>query len=146
MNSPNVASPILRAELTISDPLDFRWNEDITLDKMELPADLHRFSVQECLDLAPLPATSDNPSAQRYMSRQPAWKPGNDLPWGEINREKTKPRKFGPSAFGGHVYAQAPLAAAKVVEKEDESAPAKGKLAIHVSRYGISQRFKILEH
>lgn len=101
---------------------------------MEFPANLHRFSVQECLDVTPLPANDSNPSVQRYMSRQPAWKPGNDLPWGEVNREKTRPRKFGPSAFGGHVYAQAPLAAARVVEKEDESAPTKGKLAIHVSQ------------
>lgn len=100
---------------------------------MELPNDLHRFSVQECFDLAPLPANEAFPSVQRYMSRRPAWKPGNELPWGKIKRDPTKPRNFGPGAFGGHVYAQAPLAAARVVEKEDESAAAKGKLTIHVS-------------
>lgn len=99
---------------------------------MEFPSDLHRFSVQECMELTSLPSHDENPKAHRFMSRQPAWKPGNELPWGKVKRDPTKSRTFGPGAFGGHVYAQAPLAAARVVEKEDETASVKGKLAIHV--------------
>lgn len=107
---------------------------------MEFPSDLHRFSVQECLELTPLPSHDEKPPVHRFMSRQPAWKPGNELPWGKVKHNPKKSRTFGPGAFGGHVYAQAPLAAAKVVEKEDQAASVKGKLAIHVSvRVNVSR-------
>lgn len=80
---------------------------------------------------------------QRFLSQSPAWKPGQELPWGSPQFQKSnRGRTFGPGAFGGHVYAQAPLAAARVVEEEEEkekekleaaNGAVKRKLGIHVS-------------
>lgn len=102
---------------------------------MEMPKDLKRLDFQEYMSLNRLPPDASNPSVQKFVSRRPAWKPGNDLPWGKVKvkRDPSGTRTFGPGAFGGHVYAQAPLAAARVVEQEDENTPVSGKLGIHVS-------------
>lgn len=98
-----------------------------------------RLSFQENMELTWLPGSGNSP--QRLVSTMPAWKPGKGLPWAEIdaasgrnrNRDPSKPRTFGPGAFGGHVYAQAPFAAAKVVEKADRETPVGNKLGLHVS-------------
>lgn len=109
--------------------------------------ELKRMSFQECMELSRLAADGSSSKVQRFVSRQPAWKPGGEKVWGKLrkidpphtsgNREKNVDAKgrrtFGPGAFGGHVYAQAPLAAARVVQEEDQSTPEGNKLAIHVS-------------
>jgi hypothetical protein len=71
---------------------------------------------------------------QRFISQTPSWKPGQELPWESLNMPAELGRKsLGPGAFGGHVYAQAPLAAAKVVEEEEGIASAvNNKRSIHV--------------
>ena len=79
-----------------------------------------------------------NPSGgvvQKFISQTPSWKPGQELPWESLNMPAELGRKsLGPGAFGGHVYAQAPLAAARVVEEEDGVASAvNNKRSIHVS-------------
>jgi hypothetical protein len=116
-------------------------------DIMEgIEEELKRMSFQECMELSRLPADGSS-KVQRFVSRQPAWKPGGEKVWGKLrkvdprhtsgNSEKNVDpmgrRTFGPGAFGGHVYAQAPLAAARVVQEEDQSTPECNKLAIHVS-------------
>lgn len=90
-----------------------------------------RLSFQENMELARLPQGQDS-NIRKFISRMPAWKPGKGLPWDKIagRRDSYRPRTFGPGAFGGHVYAQAPLAAAMVVEKGDEG---KSPLGLHVS-------------
>lgn len=103
-----------------------------------------RLSFQENMELAWLPSLeTSSGSPQRFVSTMPPWMPGKGLPWNEMldardgkrerKRDAARPRTFGPGAFGGHVYAQAPLAAARVVEKVDEDAPAGNKLGLHVS-------------
>jgi hypothetical protein len=58
------------------------------------------------------------------------------LPWAKVNPKGFKKghmTDFPPNAYGGHVYAQAPYAAAKAVEEEEASGKGAGKLGIHVS-------------
>lgn len=102
--------------------------------EMDTEKEWYRMSFQENMELAWIPK-GPNDTTQKFIAKQPAWKPGKGMPWGEMRRETdpTKPRNFGPGAFGGHVYCQAPLAAARVVEKGDEEKPGVGKLGIHVS-------------
>lgn len=97
-----------------------------------------RLSFQEALHLTRLHDDSNsNPSqsaVQRFISRQPAWKVGNDLPWDTVDSgTRTKSINLGKGAFGGVVYAQAPLAAARAVEEDDKDAEKTGSLGIHVS-------------
>jgi len=101
-----------------------------------------RQSFQEALAITPLPASQDGHGrlVKRYMSQQPAWKPGDDLPWEALfsSLDGPRPKHGGPGVFGGHVYAQAPLCAARAVEEEEEqqlvtSSKPQGKLGIHVS-------------
>jgi hypothetical protein len=76
-----------------------------------------------------------------FMSLQPAWKPGAELPWGTVDLPKpiSNSDYFTSRAYGGHVYAQASLAAARVVEEDDgeDKGAAKNatvrKFGIHVS-------------
>lgn len=86
------------------------------------------------MELVWLPKDPDS-NVHKFVSRAPAWKPGKGLPWTKVTvpNDRSRPRTFGPGAFGGHVYAQAPLAAAKVMEKVDEKTPPTSKLGIHVS-------------
>lgn len=93
--------------------------------------ELKRMSFQENMELAWLP-NEPNISAVRLVSCQPAWKLGQDLALAHQDRESSRPRDLGPGVFGGHVFAQAPLAAARVVEKEDENTSGRGRLGIHV--------------
>lgn len=98
-----------------------------------------RLSFQDNMELTWLPGTGTSP--QRFISTMPAWKPGKGLPWVEMAaasgrkppRASLRSRTFGPGAYGGHVYAQAPLAAAKVVEKADEGTSTGERLGLHVS-------------
>jgi hypothetical protein len=95
-----------------------------------------RLSFQEMMELTPVTAASGDglSNTKRFLSRRQAWKLGPDLAWKHKKSVEEDPRKsFGRGAYGGHVYIQAPLAAARVVEKEDELTPAAGKLGIHVS-------------
>ena len=88
----------------------------------------------EMTRLADSASVSSEQPLQRFISRQPAWKPGADVPVGKMNDRQS----IGPGAFGGHVYIQAPLAAARVVEQEDREAVSNGsgKRSIHVSPLG----------
>ncbi|RDA88170.1 hypothetical protein CP532_6834 [Ophiocordyceps camponoti-leonardi (nom. inval.)] len=87
-----------------------------------------RLGFQEAMAMTALPSASGS-SARRFVSRRPAWKPGNELPWDSLFKNldgPPVPRHSSAGAYGGHVYAQAPLAAARVVEDEG-----RGKLGIH---------------
>lgn len=91
-----------------------------------------RLSFQEAFELIPLPdETSPSQPARRFMSRQPAWAPGGELPWHTLGVEH---KQLSKGAYGAVVYAQAPYAAAKVIEREDEEGRrgGKGKYGIHV--------------
>lgn len=97
-----------------------------------------RMSFQEAMELERLP--DDAPGAQKpvakFMNRQPPWMPGAELPWESIGVSAAKITR---GAFGGVVYAMAPLAAARVVEDEDGESGSHGKgnkRAIHVSEMG----------
>ncbi|KAM5354027.1 hypothetical protein ACJ41O_000677 [Fusarium nematophilum] len=85
---------------------------------MAAPKEWKRLSFQEALELTRLPdeKSGPQPPTKRFMSRQPAWVPGNELPWESKGLTISKVTR---GAFGGVVYAQAPLAAARVVEQED---------------------------
>ncbi|KPM36390.1 hypothetical protein AK830_g10165 [Neonectria ditissima] len=94
-----------------------------------------RMSFQEAMELERLP--DDGSGAQKpvakFMNRQPPWLPGAELPWETIGVSAAKITR---GAFGGVVYAMAPLAAARVVEDEDGESGNHGKgskRAIHVS-------------
>ncbi|KAI5460895.1 thioesterase-like superfamily-domain-containing protein [Mariannaea sp. PMI_226] len=89
-------------------------------------------SAQEALELIPLPdATSTNGRREkRFMSRQPAWVPGKELPMDSVGLGHIKMTR---GAFGGVVYAMAPLAAARTVEEEEteRGTDMGNKLGIH---------------
>lgn len=90
-----------------------------------------RKSFQEAMELTRLPA-SDTPTT-RFMSRQPAWRTGGELA-AVASRQMPE---LGLAAFGGCVYAQAPLAAARVVEEEDRATLDLPRRYIHVSAYWL---------
>ena len=100
------------------------------------PHDMHRKSFAEAMSLLPLP-DSDSP-IKRLVAEQPAWFPGKGLFWEQTTVTGVAQRRAGKgvSAAGIHVYAQAPLAAARVVENEerrDGKAKNGGRIGIHVS-------------
>ncbi|XWW94625.1 hypothetical protein V2A60_002570 [Cordyceps javanica] len=74
-------------------------------------------------------------STVQYTSKYPAWRPGADLPPGvEEQPTKTKTKKSTTTGvFGGVVYAQAPLAAARAIEFEETQSQVarKGYMGIH---------------
>ncbi|KKO97974.1 hypothetical protein THAR02_09923 [Trichoderma harzianum] len=83
-----------------------------------------RLGFLENMEMVRLAGNGGSDDTHQFMSRQPAWQPGAQLPWEEaddISRHKTAVY-FTTRAYGGHVYIQAPLAAVKVVESEDETA------------------------
>ncbi|KAL7946994.1 thioesterase-like superfamily domain-containing protein [Trichoderma barbatum] len=103
----------------------------------DAPAGFRRNDLYEALKLSRLPDQQNDvqDGTKRFMSRTPAWRPGSELPWVKLKDafQKGNMVDFPPGAFGGHVYAQAPLAAARAVE-EDEAAVdgnGNGKLGIH---------------
>ncbi|KAF5007377.1 hypothetical protein FDECE_6308 [Fusarium decemcellulare] len=85
---------------------------------MAAPKEWKRLSFQEALDLVRLPdeASGSQQPVKRFMSRQPAWEPGKELPWESLG---LAPPKLTRGAYGAVVYAQSSLAAARVVEQED---------------------------
>ena len=94
----------------------------------------HRMSFAEAMAFVPL-SDSDH-GAKRLMAQQAAWFPGKGLSWegesivGLAQRRKGK----GVTAAGIHVFAQAPLAAARMVEQEErETGATAAKIGIHVS-------------
>ena len=91
-----------------------------------------RHSFQECMQLTRIPSANSK-DAQRYMSHQQPWRPGQDLGWSmNTQRSPERQKKFGPGTYGAHVYAQASYAAAKAIE-EDKSIQSASQLAISVS-------------
>ena len=87
------------------------------------------------MELSRLPdaVSESGTTVQQFMSRQPAWVVGNELPWESIGLGEKKLTK---GAYGGVVYTQAPLAASRVVEQEDkesENADENSRRGIHVS-------------
>ncbi|GAO17079.1 hypothetical protein UVI_02003510 [Ustilaginoidea virens] len=82
-----------------------------------------RMGFQEFMELVPIPdeGCQPGPGIKRFMSRQPAWMPGKELPWDALfqNIKGQRPRHSGLGVFGGCVYAQAALAASRAVEEED---------------------------
>ncbi|KAF4591389.1 acyl-CoA thioesterase [Ophiocordyceps camponoti-floridani] len=101
-----------------------------------------RLGFGEALALTRMPASG---SIRRFASQQPAWKPGDRLPWKTIPRslqhlsigqEKT-------GSYGGHVFAQAALAAARTVEVEQGEHGEHGSLSIHTIQGVFSGRGRI---
>ncbi|PTB66163.1 Thioesterase/thiol ester dehydrase-isomerase [Trichoderma citrinoviride] len=97
-----------------------------------------RLGFLEAMEMSRLPSDDSSPATQRFMSHRPAWQPGAELPWDrpDVSEEAASFRNF--KAYGGHVYIQAPLAAARIVEaKEEEEANRtsreynRGKFGIH---------------
>ncbi|KAG5997563.1 hypothetical protein E4U43_002613 [Claviceps pusilla] len=82
-----------------------------------------RKSFAELMELVPIPddVSGQGQNVKRFMSRQPAWMPGNELPWDVFfqNIKGQRPRHFGLGVYGGCVYAQASLAAARAIEEEE---------------------------
>ncbi|KAJ4854388.1 thioesterase-like superfamily domain-containing protein [Trichoderma breve] len=103
----------------------------------DAPAAIKRNDLYEALRLSRLPDQQNGSQdpVKRFVSRTPAWRPGNELPWGSIDPEGYKKGNtvdFNPAAFGGHVFAQAPLAAARAVEEEENgNGNDNDKLGIH---------------
>jgi hypothetical protein len=95
-----------------------------------------RNDLYETLKLSRLPDTSKD-GVKRFISHTPAWKPGQELPWAKVRANAYKKGDmvdFPPAAYGGHVYAQAPLAAARAVEEDEETGSnGNSKPGIHVS-------------
>ncbi|KAK5994395.1 hypothetical protein PT974_04869 [Cladobotryum mycophilum] len=86
----------------------------------------------EIMQMSRLPddtETTKGSVIKRFVSHQPAWVPGSELPWAKLGLVA---QPFNRS-FGGHVYIQSPLAAARVVEDEARSSndSSKGKFGIH---------------
>jgi hypothetical protein len=98
---------------------------------MTTPKEWKRLSFQEALELIRLPdETATQQPIQKFISRQPAWTPGQELPWNAVG---ITPPKITRGAYGAVVYAQAALAATRVVEQEDGSKHKENKRGIHVS-------------
>ncbi|KAH6603661.1 hypothetical protein Trco_008436 [Trichoderma cornu-damae] len=107
-------------------------------------AAIPRNDLYEALKLSRLPDkhTRSRDGVKRFISRTPAWKPGRELPWATVNTGahlKGSLADFPRAAFGGHVYAQAPLAAARAVEEEEREeeeagGDGRGRLGIHLTQ------------
>ncbi|KAH7262464.1 thioesterase-like superfamily-domain-containing protein [Fusarium tricinctum] len=96
---------------------------------MTTPKEWKRLSFQEALELIRLPdETATQQPIQKFISRQPAWTPGQELPWNAVG---ITPPKITRGAYGAVVYAQAALAATRVVEQEDGSKHKENKRGIH---------------
>ncbi|KAM0200829.1 hypothetical protein ACHAPI_002495 [Fusarium lateritium] len=115
---------------------------------MSKPKEWKRLSFQEALQLVRLPnETTAQQLSQRFMSRQPAWTPGQELPWDAVG---ITPPKITRGAYGAVVYAQAALAATSVVQQEDDSENKENKRGIHsihavFTNPGLSDRPFILD-
>ncbi|PNY23400.1 Uncharacterized protein TCAP_06657 [Tolypocladium capitatum] len=106
-------------------------------------AQFPRRGFREAMAMTPLPAADDaqGRSFKRFISQQPAWTPGGELPWAALDSGFHGPRrKHSRGVYGGHIYAQASLAAARAVEEEDKHSESNGRpmgtLGIH-SIHGV---------
>ncbi|KAF5653089.1 thioesterase thiol ester dehydrase-isomerase [Fusarium sp. NRRL 25303] len=116
---------------------------------MSTPKEWKRLSFQEALELARLPddTSSTQQAIQRFMSRQPAWTPGQELPWDAVG---IPPPKITRGAYGAVVYALSALAATRVVEEEDHGSVDENRRGIHsihavFTNPGLSDRPFILD-
>lgn len=99
-----------------------------------------RLGFLEAMEISRLAGDGHSNGIHQFMSHRPAWRPGAELPWsiGKLSNSQIESNST-TRAYGGHVYIQAPLAAVRVVEEDDEKAKAasntttKGKFGIHVS-------------
>ncbi|KAG5925185.1 hypothetical protein E4U61_002299 [Claviceps capensis] len=82
-----------------------------------------RKGFAEFMELVRIPddVYAQGKGVKRFMSRQPAWTPGGELPWDALfqNLKGKPPRHSGLGVYGGCVYAQASLAAARAIEEEE---------------------------
>lgn len=99
-----------------------------------------RLSFQEIMELTELPVDAEAAQrgvVRRFMSRRPAWLPGSDIERIEELCGEGKPFWHAPLAsFGGHVYAQSGMAAARVVDAEEKAGPSderQRRRGVHVS-------------
>lgn len=90
---------------------------------------------QNVMALAPLPPPTPDSKVKRYMSLWPAWVPGSELVGGKGRGSKADPR----AAYGGHVYTQAPLAACRALEEEEEPAGT----GTHSGGFGLHVRYPV---
>ena len=96
-----------------------------------------RLGFVENMEISRLAGGGDSNDTHQFMSHRPAWQPGAQLPWDTVDTSRHETATyFVTRACGGHVYVQAPLAAARVIEDDDNAAkevPNRGKFGIHVS-------------
>ncbi|KAL7810624.1 Thioesterase/thiol ester dehydrase-isomerase [Trichoderma gracile] len=95
-----------------------------------------RLGFLEAMEMSRLPDDGNSSDTYRFMSHRPAWQPGAELPWDRVDVPKEAMSFYNSKAYGGHVYIQAPLAAARIVEAEEEAANKThntdgGKFGIH---------------
>ncbi|EEU42664.1 uncharacterized protein NECHADRAFT_95805 [Fusarium vanettenii 77-13-4] len=79
-----------------------------------------RLSFQQAMELTRLPNRESGTGSVmlRFMNRQPPWATGDAIPWEASGIPRPPGTKV---AFGGVVYAQAPLAAARAIESRADS-------------------------
>lgn len=109
-----------------------------TMSKM--PQKPRRMSFAEAMALLPL--SEPDSQVQRLVAEQPAWFPGKGMAWERKSIAGMAQKRAGKgiTAAGIHVYAQAPLAAARVVEREESAADSRrGKIGIHVSHLSLCE-------
>ena len=98
-----------------------------------------RMGFEQALELKQISEGSgqEHETRTRFMSCQPAWTTGGELPWDVLFKDIDGPRPLstGPGANGGCVYALALLAAARSVEHEEHGLVSSG--AVSKSRPGI---------
>ncbi|KAK2605879.1 hypothetical protein QQS21_003719 [Conoideocrella luteorostrata] len=108
-----------------------------------------RMGFNEFMELVHIPeeVCKRGQEVKCFMSRQPAWIPGNELPWKVLFENLKKPprrRHTGLGVFGGCVYAQASLAAARAVEEEErQQAAASGNIKSMPGIHSIQGIFTI---
>lgn len=93
-----------------------------------------RLSFQQAMELPRLPDQESGTGSVmlRFMNRQPPWATGDALPWETSGIPRPPGTKV---AFGGVVYAQAPLAAARAIASRADSSSDKDRaFGIHVRK------------
>lgn len=105
-----------------------------------------RLTFQENMKLLALPDRSfEGRVVKRYMSQRAAWVPGSDLPRPKDNQEEgtSAPNgrrfRYGNFAYGGHVYAQAGMAASRAFDEMQRAESGNGgrrkEFGIHVGGF-----------
>lgn len=96
-----------------------------------------RLSFQRALELVEvnLKQNEHRSGPRRFFSRRPSWKPGHELPWESVLGPQGKAAvNRAPGAYGGFVFAQASLAASRLVSQRDQWSLAREKRqGIHAS-------------